>query len=302
MNIWRVAFVWPTHWSAMKFLFITNKYMALGDALFEAAGYSRFMRLSNDKCSILFQVYCYWYTTGTIFSEFILLVRTIALWGFNRYLITFIALAAIQLIPETYYCVYNWVSFLEFTSRSSTFGCFTGVESQDAWLPFFIFVCVEIFVVALTLINRFRHHNFTGSTGSRMIQTLYRDGTTFWMIVLVFFMSNLVVMIQAPVEMSNCMHPLVRAVHSALCTRVLLNLRKAAAYQCPTTGNREFTLPTTLVFNQQFLRSGEYSSPGTGELNGNAGGGDQLELAEDNFLGDGEGAAGIDSEGVQAEA
>ena len=93
----QVALVWPRRWSAIKFLFIANKYMALGDALFEAAGkmarmsymkpgdlilspgYSRFIRLSNvswscvfiwiisnhhscfifkDKCSILFQVYC----------------------------------------------------------------------------------------------------------------------------------------------------------------------------------------------------------------------------------------------------
>ena len=91
-----------------------------------------------------------------------------------------------------------------------------------------------------------------------------------------------------------------RAVHSALCTRVLLNLRKAAAYECPTTGNREFTLPTSLVFNQQFVESGEYSSPVPWELNSTADDGNQLQPTEDNFLDDGEAAAGVDS--VQAEA
>ena len=38
-----------------------------------------------------------------------------------------------------------------------------------------------------------------------------------------------------------------RAVHSALCTRVFLNLRKAAAKECPT--NPEFTMLTTLAFD-----------------------------------------------------
>ena len=35
--------------------------------------------------------------------------------------------------------------------------------------------------------------------------------------------------------------------HSALCTRVFLNLRKAAAKECPT--NAEFTMLTTLAFD-----------------------------------------------------
>ena len=36
--------------------------------------------------------------------------------------------------------------------------------------------------------------------------------------------------------------------HSALCTRVLLNLRKAAANQCPS--DPDFTLATTLAFDR----------------------------------------------------
>ncbi|KAI1789440.1 hypothetical protein LXA43DRAFT_580255 [Ganoderma leucocontextum] len=242
-----IALVWPTHWSSMKFLFLANKYMALGDALFEVMGYSHIVYMSDGMCSVIFKVYSYWYLTGTIFSEIILLTRTLALWGFNKYLTSFVLLAALQLIPEVYYAVYYWTSFLEFTSRRSTIGCFAGVYSQDAWPPFLVFVCVETFIVVFTLIKRFRDNKFSSSRDSRTLQTLYRDGTAFWMIALVFSIANFAVMFLAPVELSNCMHPPLRAVHSALCTRVFLNLRKAAAKECPT--NPEFTMLTTLAFD-----------------------------------------------------
>ncbi len=44
-----------------------------------------------------------------------------------------------------------------------------------------------------------------------------------------------------------CLARPLRAVHSALCTRVFLNLRKAAAQECPS--NPEFTMLTTLAFD-----------------------------------------------------
>ncbi|KAM5541802.1 hypothetical protein V8D89_004531 [Ganoderma adspersum] len=166
----QVAFVWPTNWNSMKFLFLANKYMALGDALFEAMD---------------------WYLTGTILSEIILVARTLALWGFDKCLTSFVLLAALQVIA-------------------------VGGSIH-------ITLCIV-----------------SSSRDSRTLQTLYRDGTAFWFIVLAFSIANFVVMFIAPVELSNCMHP-------ALCTRVFLNLRKAAAKECPT--NSEFTMLTTLAFD-----------------------------------------------------
>ncbi|PIL27827.1 hypothetical protein GSI_10981 [Ganoderma sinense ZZ0214-1] len=225
-----VALVWPTNWSSMKFLFLANKYMALGDALFEVIGYSRMMHVSDseDRPDIRIDD-----------DIVILLTRTLALWGFHKYLTIFVLLAAVQVIPEAYYAVYYWVSFLGFTPRPLARSCFTGVYSQDAWPPFLLFVGVETFIIGLTLIKRFHSRNFSSSRDSRTLHTLYRDGTAFWFIVLAFSVANFVVMFIAPVELSNCMHP-------ALCTRVFLNLRKAAAKECPT--NPEFTMLTTLAF------------------------------------------------------
>ena len=94
---------------------------------------------------------------------------------------------------------------------------------------------------------------------------------------------------------------LVRAVHSALCTRVLLNLRRVDAMAHQSPSNLDLTLGSTLVFNQQLLTSCEHSSPdslGLGELNDNAG--DEDRPSEDNFLDNGEGVAGV--EDVQVEA
>ena len=92
-----------------------------------------------------------------------------------------------------------------------------------------------------------------------------------------------------------------RAVHSALCTRVLLNLRHVDAMAHQSPSNLDFTLGSTVVFDQRLLTSGEHSSLdslGLGELNDNAGNEDRP--SEDNFLDNGEGVAGV--EDVQVEA
>ncbi len=49
------------------------------------------------------------------------------------------------------------------------------------------------------------------------------------------------------VVFAHCIASPLRAVHSALCTRVFLNLRKAAAQECPS--DPEFTMLTTLAFD-----------------------------------------------------
>ena len=129
---------------------------------------------------------------GTNDGAVILLVRTVALWRFDKYLITFVALTAIQLIvrittstasvenvhsdhslfsfpnspkfiivciigshswnvsdadnPTVSCCIARTIMLMRIpvSSHSSKFGCFTGVESRDAWPAFFGFVCVEI--------------------------------------------------------------------------------------------------------------------------------------------------------------
>ncbi|KAI0701637.1 hypothetical protein C8Q76DRAFT_802604 [Earliella scabrosa] len=69
---------------------------------------------------------------------------------------------------------------------------------------------------------------YVGYMESVLVQTLYRDGIHFYCIVLGFTIVNVLVMLFGPEGLTSVMQILLRVIHSALCTRVLLNLRKAA--------------------------------------------------------------------------
>ncbi|KAM5541785.1 hypothetical protein V8D89_004514 [Ganoderma adspersum] len=235
-----IVFVWPTRWSPMKFVFLVNKYMALGDAVFQVGNHHRGHYL-KDACSIFAQFYYYWYLTGTICSELIVVTRTLALWGFNKHLTVFVILAGLELVPEVYYGMHDWaagVSYLEL-------------------------------VIVLTMIKKFRD-NDSRFWAKRYTMTVLK-GTVFWVIVLVLPIANFVVMFLAPVKLSNCMQP-------GLCTRVLLNLRKAATHQCPTSP--DFTLSITLVFDRYSAHEMEVINADGGFGEGEALGGDLLDDGE----------------------
>ncbi|EJF63575.1 hypothetical protein DICSQDRAFT_125406 [Dichomitus squalens LYAD-421 SS1] len=63
--VYLVSLIWTTNWSVMKVVFLVNKYSPVIDITL--------MALGPDS-----------YFAGTLVSETILLVRTYALWGFDR--------------------------------------------------------------------------------------------------------------------------------------------------------------------------------------------------------------------------
>ncbi|PIL27812.1 hypothetical protein GSI_10966 [Ganoderma sinense ZZ0214-1] len=212
--------------------------------------------VSHDPhaCGVRFQLLTYWFLVGTLFSELILIARTYALWGCNNLILYFTIFASALMIPHAFYIVYdmlrlNMTSFAENDPVVRAFGCMPAIDDSGSWPAFVYLICAELMVVLLTLLKRYLEpiaFADSSSYSSVLLYTMYRDGTWFWAIVLVFSVVNLLVMFLAPKELRFSMQQSLRTVHSALCTRVLLNLRKAAAIGSNSRAD-EFTIMTTLA-------------------------------------------------------
>ncbi|TBU54389.1 hypothetical protein BD310DRAFT_78631 [Dichomitus squalens] len=158
------------------------------------------------------------------------------------------------MIPHSFYVAYDMLrSNLESFSVKGpivhVFGCMVAIDDLGCWPAFVYLMCGELMVILLTLLKRYVDpvtFADTRSYSSILLYTIYRDGTWFWAIVLVFSITNLLVMFLAPRELNFSMQQFLRTAHSALCTRVLLNLKKAAAAAEDSRAG-EFTVETTLA-------------------------------------------------------
>ncbi|KAI0765107.1 hypothetical protein C8Q74DRAFT_1028821 [Fomes fomentarius] len=227
-----VAFIWPNRWSIMKAVYFINKYSIILDGTLAVACALRTQ--DPDLCAKQFKALAYCYTAGILISEAILANRTLAIWGFHRYVKLLIIGAYIEFLMMTLYVVYQTVVYTEYPTAAilRVTGCMPSTQDRDSWPAYGCMMLAETGIIALTLLKRYlaRDDDATSSGDSSVLmQTIYRDGIHFYFIVLAVSVLNVFVMLIAPRELSPSMQMPLRVVHSALCTRVLLNLRRAAA-------------------------------------------------------------------------
>ncbi|KAM5541806.1 hypothetical protein V8D89_004535 [Ganoderma adspersum] len=265
-----IELIWPTKMSAMKFVYLVNKYSILCDIAFmilvEFSSHTSQVcinvHLHRDHrspvpqaCDTYFKLLTYWYITATLFSEFILLARSWALWACDRLMLYNTIFIACMMVPHTYYVAYDMlrINTANFTANGliiHLFGCMPAIDDQQVWPAFTYLICAETMIVLITLLKRYVDRSWLTDQhaySNLMLRTLYRDGTCFWAIVLAFSAINMTMLFCAPRELSYSMQMGLRTVHSALCTRVLLNLRKVAARAAPTRRDGELDFLTTLA-------------------------------------------------------
>ncbi|PIL27848.1 hypothetical protein GSI_11002 [Ganoderma sinense ZZ0214-1] len=248
-----IELIWPTKMNLVKFVYLVNKYSVLFDIAFMV--FVDFTSRSSRACDKYFKLLTYWYITATLFSEAILLARSWALWACDRLMLYNTIFIACMMVPHTYYVAYdmlriNTANFAANDLVIQLFGCMPAIDDQQVWPAFAYLICAETMIVLITLLKRYVDRSWLTdqqSYSNLMLRTLYRDGTCFWAIVLSFSAVNMTMLFCAPRELSYSMQMGLRTVHSALCTRVLLNLRKVAARAGPTRREQELDFLTTLA-------------------------------------------------------
>ncbi|OSD07864.1 hypothetical protein PYCCODRAFT_359075 [Trametes coccinea BRFM310] len=224
-----VALIWPSRWSLMKVIFLVNRYSPFIDT---TLGLTVMLGTTDPKsCRAQFKALTCSYAVGSFFSELILVARTLALYNFARWvLVIMVAISLGVLIPGTVVC-WTLLTRIEYPERMvlQITGCVPSVDDRSSWVLYMCILISETVVVSLTV--RKMWQMFAGGTAHRslLVWTMYRDGSLYYVLLLIVSIGNLCFMLLAPKAATSIMQMPLRVLHSTLCTRVLLNLRRVAA-------------------------------------------------------------------------
>ncbi|KAM5534741.1 hypothetical protein V8D89_011605 [Ganoderma adspersum] len=239
-----VNLVWPTKFGFAKVLFLFNKYSPLVDQILD---FTTIFDLTGDVqlCLKRYTAVSWIYFAGVLQSESILLSRTIALWGWNTYVLTLLGGGGFGIVILCIYAVYQSNLFVKFPQEDvmRLVGCIP--DNFDAWPAVACVTIGETAVIALTFGRWYQDRSVMGG-GNAMFPTMYRDGALAYLAVGVISVVNVIVLLTAPPEFVSCMEMPLRVIHSTLCTRVLLNLRRSAAGSpgLTTLGTEQANAPT----------------------------------------------------------
>ncbi|KAH9896720.1 hypothetical protein C8Q73DRAFT_421795 [Cubamyces lactineus] len=224
----QVRLIWPSRWSIMKIIFLLNRYTPLIDS---TLGLSMMLGTTNPhSCDVQFHFLIYSYTIGSFLSETILIARTLALYEFKPWIVCAMAAIALGVIVPGLYMSHYILSKIQYPSRAvlEIVGCVPSIDDGQSWVLYMCVLISETVVIALTVYKMWQT-SVDVNQRSLLVWTMYRDGSLYYVVLLILSIVNLCFMLSAPKAATSIMQMPLRVVHSTLCTRVLLNLRKVAA-------------------------------------------------------------------------
>ncbi|KAI0064839.1 hypothetical protein BV25DRAFT_1822576 [Artomyces pyxidatus] len=249
-----VEHVWSGTWTVGKALFILNRYPPFVDTfislkLLTSGG-------TPEDCRRQFIAVTWLISSGVIVSELILMLRTYAIWERQRWVLILLSTAAAVLyIPALVVTQMETKSFIFASTPPGETGCSLQHASAIIFLAYVLLLISETLIFTLTVIKAVQHLK---RTRSPMVVTLYRDGVLFYFCLLFFTVANVVVPVAAPPALANWLATPQRAMHSLMCTRVLLSIHRGR-YDTQFSGAANVS--TVPVLSSLWLSSGTDDTP-----------------------------------------
>ncbi|KAL4244104.1 hypothetical protein ABKN59_010731 [Abortiporus biennis] len=247
-----LTYVWPAKWTLGKVLYILSRYPPYIDiafVLFHQLAKSPSVSLCHDA----FQVAGWANLFGIVITEIVLIMRTWALWGENKWIpislgsLGVIALAGACFVVEIFL---RTITFIFVDDLSPLLrGCFVSGGSKLVYVDFIILIIFETVVLSLTLYIGFKNYR-ENLYNSSLVTSLFRDGILYYLYLFLFSIVNVIVPLTAPVR-QLVMNRLQRVMHSICASHMLLHLRqglsrrigRAASFD-PSSIGTNFTLDT----------------------------------------------------------
>ncbi|TDL21283.1 hypothetical protein BD410DRAFT_790059, partial [Rickenella mellea] len=253
-----VSLVWPTRWSLTKCLFVLNRYLVFIDQ--PMLLYVLLFADDAKVCANTFQALGYISTVRMKVAQWILILRTHAVWGSKKGK-SFYVLFSIYVctIVIDYWALHRYLSGVHSTGvpAPGMKGCTLLFENRDAWISFVLIITVESTLIGLLVYKAVQYFRVGGST---LMTVIYHDGLLYFACILATSITNLVVVIFAPAELSPFLIPLQRDLHSVLCSRILLHIR--AVYQTQDGKGQDSIRITGISPNRRTWLGGESETVG----------------------------------------
>jgi hypothetical protein len=110
-------------------------------------------------------------------------------------------------------------------------GCVLVERNGIIFINFLMLLVFELAVVIFTVRRGFRDFH----SGAPLLRVVYRDSVAFFLVLFGLTLSAILVLALAPPQFNGLMAASTRVVHSIVCCRILLNLRRAATSRDSST-------------------------------------------------------------------
>ncbi|TDL25275.1 hypothetical protein BD410DRAFT_785162 [Rickenella mellea] len=233
-----VSLIWPSRWTLSKCLFLMNRYLVVVDPLMLIY----VLMIGNDE-HVLSEY------NELISNELwpgILILRTYAVWGckLNKHL-TILFLLYLCLIGPDFWAAHKYLAGLQVVIVPGAPGCALVATNRWVWWPIMQLMVIESVLIILLAYKAFQHFR-VGRTS--LITIMYYDGLLYFICIQVTLVANLVVVLVTTVALKSFLVNLQRVLHSVLCTRILLHIRRVHKTDIL---QRDETLPTMVVASIQ---------------------------------------------------
>ncbi|KAF9649434.1 hypothetical protein BDM02DRAFT_3113855 [Thelephora ganbajun] len=224
-----VLLVWFSRWNYTKVLYLLTRYIPFAANV--VILYNHLLPdVSDAICTDTFKTAAWLYFMGLVLAEVILMVRTWACWGRNKYI--GIGLAFWMLlcqIPSAIF-MYKFLNSLRFWSTivyPIPNSCLVVQSNRLLWGNWFVLLLGEGATLILMVIFTYR----TSREGSNtpLVRLICRDGLAFYVYLFCVTSINIALTLALDNEFVAMVSPVQSAIHSVLTTRIILNLREAAS-------------------------------------------------------------------------
>ncbi|OJT07750.1 hypothetical protein TRAPUB_1342 [Trametes pubescens] len=136
-----ISLVWPSRISAMKAIFLVNRYMPIVDV---SLGNVVILGVrTHQSCSVMWPLVVALYPLGSFISEIILMVRTVALWNFSRIIVGIMVLNTLIIVVPTVAVVQQYLQTLHYPSTTilEVTDCVASISDGVGWV---FYACIII--------------------------------------------------------------------------------------------------------------------------------------------------------------
>ncbi|OCH88798.1 hypothetical protein OBBRIDRAFT_63590 [Obba rivulosa] len=173
------------------------------------------------------------------------MVRTYAIWSGNKLVLCILLVLGVVTYVPILTFIGHFLRLLTYPDNQVLryTACIPLSASDEVlWVVYALHLAPETAVIILTLINRYRTAASFGQPPP-LLQILYRDGMLAYFAILGIVLVNITIMVTGPPAISSM-------VQDTLCTRVLLNIRKAALHSqdLDSRSTIQFTTESYLAF------------------------------------------------------
>jgi len=225
-----VELIWRKKWNFVTLLFLITRYSMFADILFAILARRYIPNPSDALCKRLDNAILFINIIGVILAEGVLVLRTYAIWNSSKRIawgfggVLFAILVGVVAFVSVATANQR---FAPSPSPSAFPGCFLVEANRQVWIGMLLAMLFETAIVCTTFYKVLQQWRYK-EVSSTLVQTIYRDGISFFLLLFVVSLINIIVVRSAPDALAFMLTPLHRVLHASLTERIILNIRRAA--------------------------------------------------------------------------